>query len=126
MEIGECECPYPGVTYVVTFERSNIGEVHFSGVVHYNPQSFKKDTTYFVNPESVRKLYQKFRTIKFMQLDTAYIKDPTFDMGWTNISIIGDGYQKTVGFNGNQPKLDSLEAMIIDVGRIKDMLKKLK
>src|SRR5258706_11927992 len=89
METGMCECPYPVRTYSVVFENEPAGKVHLTEEIHYNP-SKKNEWTYSINPDSVRRLQQEFAEMHFMQLDSEYIRDRTFDLGSTTISYISD------------------------------------
>jgi hypothetical protein len=107
LERRGCEglCP----VYTVTFSTDSVGKIFFAQWNHTG----KKDTSYFIDRDSVEELYKKIKEIDFSAMNDQYIGDGTYDLETTRITIS----KKTITFNGlfllkHHLILDTLSAMI--------------
>jgi len=117
-----CEGTCP--VYTVTLESEKIGQVHF----HQNKFGRNKDTVYFTNPDSVKTVYSLLTKIHFWDLKDSYIGDATYDLPTTTITVVQDGIEKKITFNGlwreaTYPHvLDSLSDIIDRIARTENQL----
>jgi hypothetical protein len=108
-----CEGTCPA--YTLTFDGKEPGKAHY---VQTYPENKHRDTSYVIDENSVRGICAKIEHMGFWQLSDKYIHDDTFDLPTTVINISNENGNKEIIFNGNQPILDSLSAMIDRVGKV--------